>query len=70
MKSLEHIQSYAEQCSNDTSVHNIFPILGIHTTSKKKMFRNQTDYVTPKYAITKEDKIKSAETIQTYNKIY
>lgn len=50
------MKQYAEQCSNDTSVHNIFPILGIQTTSKKKMFRNQTDYVTPKYAITKEDK--------------
>lgn len=30
----------------------------------------QIDYVTLKNAIIKEDKINSAETIQTYNKIY
>lgn len=37
---------------------------------KKKTFRNLKDYVTLKYAIMKADKIKSAETIKTYNKIY
>lgn len=37
------MKQYAEQCSNDTGVHNIFPILRIHATSKKRMFRNQTN---------------------------
>lgn len=61
----------SEQGSNDTSVHNIFPILRIHATSKKGCSEvKQIGYVTINYAIIKENKIKSAETIHTYNKIY
>lgn len=65
------MKQYAEQCSNDTSIHNIFPILRIHALSKKRCSEiKQIDYVTLKYASIKEDKIKSAETIPAYNKIY
>lgn len=40
------MKQYVEQiCSNDISVHNIFPILGIHATSKT-VVQNSDEYVT------------------------
>lgn len=54
------MKQYAEQiCSNDISVHNIFPILGIHATPKKRCSEIKwIEHVSLKYAIIKKDTIK------------